>query len=376
MKQHQLLWIIRAIFVVMILGLGTTMTVLVSVPSKTQDVSNLWIFLPWVAFLSTLLLGGAVIAADLLVRHKNITTLSAVYFGLLLGLLLGNLFTSALQSLVESQASFLLMQPLRLLITVIFCYICVSTLVQTKDEFRFIIPYVEFSKQVKGGRPLLLDTSVIIDGRIADICDTKIVDTQLIVPRFVLQELQSIADSADKLKRNRGRRGMDMLKRMQNNPKVDLHIHEGNSPELREIREVDQRLVILAKSLGARVVTNDFNLNKVAQLQGVEVINLNELANALKSVALPGENLMVRLIKAGDQVGQGVGYLDDGTMVVAEQGRSFIGQEVAITVTSILQTPAGRMIFGRVDKSAPSVSGSSAKHAVVHSEQSPTGGRD
>jgi uncharacterized protein YacL len=260
------------------------------------------------------------------------------------------------------------------LITLIFCYICVSTLVQTKDDFRFIIPYVEFSKQVKGGRPLVLDTSVIIDGRIADICDTKIIDTQLIVPRFVLQELQNIADSADKLKRNRGRRGMDMLKRMQNNPKVDLKIHEGTSPELRDVDEVDQRLVILAKSLGARVVTNDYNLNKVAQLQGVEVINLNELANAMKSVALPGENLTVRLIKPGDQIGQGIGYLDDGTMVVAEQGRSHIGQEVAITVTSILQTPAGRMIFGRVDKSPAGVSGSSAKHAALPSEQSTAGG--
>ena len=142
------------------------------------------------------------------------------------------------------------------------------------------------------------------------------------MPRFVLQELQSIADSSDKLKRNRGRRGLDMLKRMQNNPKVELQMHEANLPELREVQKVDERLVVLAKVLGARVVTNDFNLNKIAQLQGVEVINLNELANALKSVALPGELMSVRLVKPGDQIGQGVGYLDDGTMVVVEQGRS------------------------------------------------------
>ena len=164
----------------------------------------------------------------------------------------------------------------------------------------------------------------------------------------MLQELQSIADSSDKLKRNRGRRGLDMLKRMQTNPKVELQMHEANLPELRDVHKVDERLVVLAKALGARVVTNDFNLNKIAQLQGVEVINLNELANALKSVALPGESMTVRLVKPGDQIGQGVGYLDDGTMVVVEQGRSHIGQEVAITVTSVLQTPAGRMIFGRL----------------------------
>jgi uncharacterized protein YacL len=234
------------------------------------------------------------------------------------------------------------------------CYVTISTLLQTKDEFRFIIPYVEFSKQVKGGRPLVLDTSVIIDGRIADICETRFIDTKLIVPRFVLQELQSVADSSDKLKRNRGRRGLDMLKKMQNNPKVELQMHEANLPELRDIQKVDERLVELAKALNARVVTNDYNLNKIAQLQGVEVINLNELANALKSVALPGEGMSVRLVKAGDQIGQAVGYLEDGTMVVVEQGRNFIGQDVFITVTSVLQTAAGRMFFGRIENRAPS----------------------
>src|SRR5439155_1020606 len=176
----------------------------------------------------------------------------------------------------------------------------------------------------------------------------------LVVPRFVLQELQAIADSSDKLKRNRGRRGLDVLKRLQSNPKIELQMHDGNVPELRtgERIRVDERLVILAKALGARVVTNDFNLNKIAQLQGVDVINLNELANALKTVALPGEYMQVRVVKAGDQIGQGVGYLDDGTMVVVEQGRPLIGQEVSIVVTSVLQTPAGRMIFGRPDQRA------------------------
>jgi uncharacterized protein YacL len=344
----------------------------------------------WTAFLAILAMGLLIVCTDVLVRGKQITTISAIYFGLLLGLLLGNILSSALDPFVFEWENKLdnqgitvkIEQPakgegggvkvdppakpgeaarvqsqrrrlLNLLITVICCYISVSMLLQTKDEFRFIIPYVEFSKQVKGSKPLVLDTSVIIDGRIADVCDTRFIDTKLIVPRFVLQELQSVADSSDKLKRNRGRRGLDMLKRMQNNNKIELQMHEANLPELRDVQKVDERLVVLAKALGARVVTNDYNLNKIAQLQGVEVINLNELANALKSVALPGEVMNVRLVKAGDQVGQGVGYLEDGTMVVVEQGRSAIGQDVTITVTSVLQTPAGRMIFGRIEHRPP-----------------------
>jgi uncharacterized protein YacL len=297
--------------------------------------------------------GSIVLYTDLREKQKKITTISAVYFGLLLGLLLGYLFTMALEPLViNAFGGNDLLHSARILITVICCYVTISTLLQTKDEFRFIIPYVEFSKQVKGSRPLVLDTSVIIDGRIADVCDTRLVDTTLLVPRFVLQELQAIADSSDKLKRNRGRRGLDVLKRLQTNPKIDLQMHDGIVPELRsgERIRVDERLVILAKALNARVVTNDYNLNKIAQLQGVEVINLNELANAMKTVALPGEQMMVKVVKAGDQIGQGVGYLDDGTMVVIEQGRGLIGQDLPIVVTSVLQTPAGRMIFGRPDQ--------------------------
>jgi uncharacterized protein YacL len=346
-----LLWIVRGLFGVLVISVAlATFSFL-----NAQD-SEHGFYVGVLAFIGILIGGFFIVLSDVLLRNKQITTISAIYFGLLLGLLLGNIFTTALDPFifpsgagahnptVEYQR-----HGLALMITAICCYVTISTLLQTKDEFRFIIPYVEFSKQVKGSRPLVLDTSVIIDGRIADICDTRFIDTKLIVPRFVLLELQKVADSSDKLKRNRGRRGLDMLKRMQSNPKVELQMHEGNLPELRDEQKVDERLVVLAKALGARVVTNDYNLNKIAQLQGVEVINLNELANAMKSVALPGEFMLVRLVKAGDQIGQGVGYLEDGTMVVVEQGRSAIGQEVTITVTSVLQTPAGRMIFGRIE---------------------------
>lgn len=358
------LWLLRGTFIAIVIGMATA--ALINFQKAPSEDTMLGIL----AFGAVLFLGIIAVSGDLFIRNKQITTISAVYFGLLLGLVLGALFSLPLEALLMDSHDPRLKQfsqPLRLLITLVCCYVSVSTLYQTKDEFRFIIPYVEFSKQVKGGRPLVLDTSVIIDGRIADICETRIIDTRMIVPRFVLQELQHIADSGDKLKRNRGRRGLDILKRMQNNPKVELQMHEANLPELREVQKVDERLVVLAKALGARVVTNDYNLNKIAQLQGVEVINLNEVANSLKSVALPGETLPnIRLVKPGDQIGQGVGYLEDGTMIVVEQGRSYINQEVSITVTSVLQTPAGRMIFGRIDSRNATV-GSEKQKAETHS---------
>ena len=340
-----LLWFLRGSFIAILIGIATYCG-MYFVDRTTYDSMTLGI----ISFGLIVAVGLLAVGGDLLTRNKEITTISAISFGLLLGLVLGTLFAMALEPLIPTDPMLRPLVPmLRSFVTLICCYVAISVLLQTKDEFRFIIPYVEFSKQIKGGRPLVLDTSVIIDGRIADICDTRIIDTKMIVPRFVLQELQHIADSSDKLKRNRGRRGLDILKRMQTNPKVELQMHEANLTELREVKEVDERLVIFAKAMGARVVTNDFNLNKIAQLQGVDVINLNEIANALKSVALPGEILNVKLVKPGDQVGQGIGYLDDGTMVVVEHGRAALGQEVAITVTSVLQTNAGRMIFGRID---------------------------
>jgi uncharacterized protein YacL len=348
-----LLWMLRGCFIVLMLGVAL---IILDQNSADLHFARGYIFSGLI-----IVVGAAVLIADMKLPHKEITTISAIYFGLLLGLLLGTFFSSALAPFLSEWFKDVPWRAdtLKLLITLVCCYVAVSTLLQTKDEFRFIIPYVEFSKQIKGQKPLVLDTSVIIDGRIADICDTRVIDNKLIVPRFVLQELQAIADSSDKLKRNRGRRGLDILKRLQTNSKVELQMHEANMPELREVGRVDERLVVFAKLLGARVMTNDFNLNKIAQLQGVEVINLNEVANSLKTVALPGECMAVRLVKAGDQIGQGVGYLDDGTMVVVEQGRAQIGQEVPITVTSVLQTPAGRMIFGRIGAAAQT--GSSAE---------------
>lgn len=349
---------VRWFFAIFVVGLA--LSAMRDFYVKGQDI------LAITAFAGVLTVGAFAVLLDVSIRNKQITTISAVYFGLLIGLLLGTFLWTMLEPLLIDELGNkpAISALLRLLVILVCCYMAVSTLLQTKDSFRFIIPYVEFSNQLKAGRPLVLDTSVIIDGRIADICDTRIIDTKLIVPRFVLQELQNVADSSDKLKRNRGRRGLDILKRIQTNPKVELEVHEANLPELREVVKVDERLVVLAKVLGARVVTNDYNLNKIAQLQGVEVINLNEISNALKSVALPGEALTVRIVKPGDQQGQGVGYLEDGTMIVVEQGRNYVGQEVNIAVTSVLQNPAGRMIFGRIEPKPATGASTAAQTAV------------
>ncbi len=340
-----LLILIRAIFVFVIAGLGVRFAKVVG----ENQLAN-----PYILFIGVMLAAVCVVVVDLLTPRKRVQTISAVYFGVIVGIFLTNLVTEALQPTMELYLNRNVHRMCSLLILIFICYICISTLLQTKDDFRFIIPYMEFSKEIKGSRPLVLDTSVVIDGRIADVAETRVIDQPMVVPRFVLQELQSIADSSDKLRRNRGRRGLDILNRLQKSPGIEVRIHDAEIPELAGIREVDQRLVVLAKHLGGKVVTNDYNLNKIARLQGVEVINLNDLANAMKPIVLPGENLTVKILKKGEEQGQGVGYLDDGTMIVAEHGAYHLGESVRLTVTSVLQTSAGRMIFGRIDQVQPS----------------------
>jgi uncharacterized protein YacL len=302
---------------------------------------------PFIAFVVLFLLTQTVIFVDVLFPRKRIEVISSVYFGLLIGFLLSYLTYQAIQPGLGPQY-----QGIALLLTnLVFPYLAVTMLMQTKDKFRFIIPYIEFAKEVRGGRPYVLDTSSIIDGRIADVIETKIIDSPLIVPSFVLQELQDIADSNDKLRRNRGRRGLDVLSKLQSNPNIEVKLYEVKPDEAKGMT-VDQRLVELAKKLGGCVVTNDFNLNKVASVQGVDVINLNDLANALKPRYLPGERLTIKIIKPGEAPGQGVGYLDDGTMVVCEDGSSMISKETDVVVKSVLQSSAGRMIFGRLPTAA------------------------
>jgi uncharacterized protein YacL len=333
--------IIRCVFLMMAITLGFQL-----LNSRVVESYSKWV--PWAGFLGVMLLAVGVLAADIAMRRKRLDTITAVYFGTIIGLFLTYVFRIALTPLLEG-ANDDVVQWVQLAIATIVCYLCISVLLQTKNDFRFIIPYVEFAKEVKGLKPYVLDTSVVIDGRIADIVETRVIDNQLVMPQFVIAELQSIADLGDKLKRNRGRRGLDILNRLRSDPKVDLMIWDRELPEFAG-QPVDQKLVLLAKHLEGKVVTNDYNLNKVAKLHNVGVINLNDIANSLKPVFLPGESIDVRIVKLGEEPGQGVGYLEDGTMVVIEGGRDHVGENVAALVTSVLQTSAGRMVFGRFER--------------------------
>lgn len=343
-----LLLIIRALYILVCVGAIATFT-FSGAAATPQIVTDH----PVPSFLLMVFAAMSVLALDVLIPRKRVEILSVVYFGLLIGVLLSYLLNLALRPLfamneVFGAEGYAFQGALTLMSLLILPYLCITFLLQTKDQFRFVIPYVEFSRELKGGRPMVLDSSALIDGRIADVIVTNIVDSQFIVPQFILQEVQDIADSHDKLRRSRGRRGLDVLKRLQQDPKVDIRVQEF---DLKDPKTVDQRLVEMTKELNGRLVTNDVNLNKLAGVQGVDVINLNDVANALKPRFIPGEHVRIRIIKEGEGQGQGVGYLDDGTMVVVEQGVREIGREVETVVTSVLQNSAGRMIFSRLAES-------------------------
>lgn len=352
-KVDMPLWILRAAFLVVAAGLAVSVAQTLPQSLPTHYHGPVY---TWAVFLGVMGAAAAVIIIDIVFPRKRLDIITCVYFGIIVGLFLTYVVGIALTPIVPDQTdpgAAAVVNAVRLVVGMVLCYFCVSLLMQTKDDFRFIIPYVEFAKEVKGLKPYVLDTSVIIDGRIADLVDTSVLDNQLIMPRFVLGELQGIADSSDKMRRERGRRGLDILQKLRTKDHVDLKIYEHELPEMVG-QPVDMKLVILAKHLEGKIVTGDYNLNKVARLHNVSVINLNDIANSLKPVFLPGELVVVKIVKPGEAVGQGVGYLDDGTMVVVEGGREHQHQVVRISVTSILQTSAGRMVFGKYHSASES----------------------
>ena len=270
-------------------------------------------------------------------------------FGIIIGLIIAYFLTSPIQAIELKIVS----QVFPIFLSILLAYFGFQVGFKRRDEFLslFALPRRDKRRtttQEEAGKhvpkPKILDTSVIIDGRIADICQTSFLEGSIIIPQFVLAELQHIADSSDTLKRNRGRRGLDILNRMQKDLPVSVEIYEG---DFEDIQEVDSKLVKLAKVLNGIVVTNDFNLNKVCEFQHVQVLNINDLANAVKPVVLPGEELHVQVIKDGKEQNQGVAYLDDGTMIVVEEGKSYMGKTIEVIITSVLQTSAGRMIFAK-----------------------------
>ena len=268
----------------------------------------------------------------------------AIFLGLFIGIMLSIMFVPALMSLLGRRAN-----PTVVAVSgLVIMYLCVKALMSMKEELKFYFPGLARTGQMDKDfqKPKILDTNVIIDGRIADVCRSGFIEGKICIPSFVLEELQHIADSADGLRRARGRRGLDILNAMRK--ELNLQVTQYDSVDPSDSEEVDVKLVKLAKEIEGAIVTNDFNLNKVAQLQGVAVLNINELANALKPVVLPGEELTVSIIKEGKEAGQGVAYLDDGTMIVVEGGRSHVGDTVDAIVTSVLQTVAGKMIFANL----------------------------
>jgi uncharacterized protein YacL len=291
------------------------------------------------------LAGVGVVFFELRIQKVSLRQLIGAAFGSILGILGAYLISLVIGHAMPASDNTIPFLQILLLAWMTYCGLVVGA---AKGEMLNLAALGGLFGGEKTSKPAfkILDTSVIIDGRIADIAETGVLDGTLVIPQFVLRELQQVADSSDGMKRNRGRRGLDVLQRIQKMPQLTIQILEDDFPN---IREVDMKLIELAKVYSCKVVTNDFNLNKVAQLHGVDVLNINELANALKPVVLPGEIMRVFILKEGKEHNQGVAYLDDGTMVVVDNARKVISRTVDISVTSVLQTTAGKMIFGKFD---------------------------
>jgi len=331
--------VLRALFVMVSVGLA----VLIFNSAPMREAPQ-WV--PWLVLLGMVALPVVVIGIDSVIRRKELTVITAVYFGLLIGVFLTYVAILALTPLLAAAPATPLLGWLPLVLGMLLCYICTSLLLQTRNDFRFIIPYVEFARDVKGLRPNVLDSSVIIDGRIADLAESGLFQSRFVVPSFVVDELQEAAESGDKLSRIRGRRGLDVLSRLRSGKSIELEVSSARN-EADSDATTESRAVAMTGELGGRIITSDPNVMKIANVRSVQAINVNDLALALRPVFVPGDLLDVRLVKPGEEPGQGVGYLDDGTMVVVENGRDQIGRTVHVSVTSTLQTSAGRLVFAR-----------------------------
>lgn len=311
---------------------------------------------PVIIFALIMLVGTLALMLDVAYPRKNISTISAVFFGLIVGSILGYFLKLAFAPTLSIWFRDDMISWFSVILTALFCYICVSVLLQTKENFRFVIPYVEFQPQLKGNRPFVLDSSVIIDGRIADIAESGLLDQLIVIPAMVLEEVQAIAESHDKIRRKRGIRGLEIIDRLRRMPEIDVDIREAEEEVAGERSDTGTRLVLFCKQISGRLVTNDVTLAKAATVHNVDSININTVTNAFKPPVLWGDRISVQIVKEGESPGQGVGYLDDGTMVVVEMGKRFIGHEVNLIVDSFLQTSAGRMVFGKIDSKNPSPS--------------------
>lgn len=344
-QRGVLIRIIRLIFAILIVTFTTI--AFYQAWSLSKEANQVF----WLPVAIAALIIVVVVGIDKLTPVKRISSIVGVLVGLLFGLLaalmLGALADLLLQSWTDRQVFDQyqpMIQSIKIIVGICLGYLGVITVLQTQDDFRLVIPYIEFAKQIRGVRPILLDSSALIDGRIADIAATRFIQGSLVVPQFVVRELQALADSADVTKRAKGRRGLDMISRLQRQATVDVSIDETPVPD----NAVDQMLVDLARTMPAMILTTDTGLARVANIQGALALNLNELANAAKINLAPGEMLSVKVMREGEQPGQGVGYMPDGTMIVLEDGEGFMGKHVNAVVTSSLQTSAGRLILSLI----------------------------
>ena len=333
------LLVLRAIFVMVSVGIAVFI-----MNSPAVQASPTWV--PWAILAAMVALPLTVIGVDGLFRRKELTTITAVYFGLLIGVFLTYVMMLALEPIMPLNANDPLRSWLPLVLGCVLCYSCTSLLLQTRDDFRFLIPYVEFARDVRGLRPNVLDASAIVDGRIAELAEAGVFESRFVVPSFVLDELQAAAESSDRQRRTRGRRGLDVLARLRDNDAIDIDVITPRQASADDL-SIETRVVDLARELGGRLLTVDPGAAKLAGVRDVAAINVNDVAAALRPAFVPGDAVSVRLVKPGEEPDQGVGYLDDGTMVVVENGRDRIGSTVRASVTSTLQTAAGRLVFAR-----------------------------
>jgi uncharacterized protein YacL len=332
--------ILRLIFVMACVGIAVLIFNFDVVPPDTA-------WMPPVVIAAMLALPLVVIGIDMLIRRKDLTTITAVYFGMIIGVFLTYVALLILTPLLPLNRKDPVWSWLPLVLGSVSCYATTSLLLQTRDDFRFLIPYVEFARDVRGLRPNVLDTASIVDGRVAELAEARVFESRFVVPSFVLKELQAAAESGDRQRRSRGRRGLDVLSRLQANTTVDIDVLSPTEADEDHEATLESRVVAMAGQLGGRVITTDPNVVKIAAVQSVPSLSIQELALAMKPTYVPGDALTVRLIKQGEEPDQGVGYLEDGTMVVVENGRGQIGRTVNVAVTSTLQTTAGRLVFAR-----------------------------
>jgi uncharacterized protein YacL len=351
-------WALRAFFLLVTAGIGYAIPGFAPALKEPPFSLDPWLSMIWAIALFLLVFSAEVFAGAI--------NISVVVFGGMIGIVVAHLAYFLLLLVMEPMmkgggggaAMEEYARVLKVLLSTVFAYLFVLLVHKNRDRFNFIIPYVEFRREQRGASAFLVDTSAIIDGRLGGLCDAKLIEGPLVVPKFVLRELHTLADSHDKLKRGRGRRGIDMLNRLRKNPEVTVQIDEGRVPGA---PDVDTQLIKLAEIIGARILTTDMNLNKIANVQGVKVVNINQIAAAVRPAVLPGEMLEIELNRPGESKGQAVGFMDDGTMVVVEDGKGLIGSVVSVEVTRLLQTSSGRMVFARLESSESPTGGTSSE---------------